>query len=253
MAAPRSFEHENISPEDLQRLELCEERIGYRFQNPARLLEALTHSSIKTFDQPCNERMEFLGDSVLGLVITEFLFNFFGDLTEGDLTQIKSVVVSTNTLAEESRRLELDSVYQVGKGVTSKKTLPVSLLANVFEAVVAAIYLDSGIESAREFCLRNLYHQILAVNQNRHPLNYKSLLQQCLQKTEGKTPTYRVINESGPDHSKVFTVVALVGKKKLGEGQGKNKKEAEQSAAEASLKVLGYDPEDTADKKGSKP
>ena len=106
MAAPRSFEHENISPEDLQRLELCEERIGYRFQNPDRLLEALTHSSIKTFDQPCNERMEFLGDSVLGLVITEFLFNFFGDLTEGDLTQIKSVVVSTNTLAEESRHFE---------------------------------------------------------------------------------------------------------------------------------------------------
>lgn len=241
MVGPRSFEHEHITPDDLRRLEVCESRVGYTFSNPDLLLQALTHSSIKTIDQPCNERMEFLGDSILGLIITEFLFNFFGDRTEGELTQIKSVVVSTTTLASESERFELDIAFQVGKGVTNRKQLPPSLLANVFEAVVGAIYLDGGLEAARDFCLRNLYHQIVAVNQNRHSLNYKSILQQYLQKVDGKTPTYKVVNEDGPDHHKVFTVQAMVGKKKLGTGQGNNKKEAEQSAAEESLQLLGVD------------
>ena len=239
MPGPRSFEHEHISAEDLRRLEACEVKVGYTFKNLDHLLEALTHSSIKTVEQPCNERLEFLGDSVLGLVITEFLFNFFGDLAEGELTQIKSVVVSTTTLAEESERLELDISFQVGKGVTARKILPTSLLANVFEAVVAAIYLDGGLETARDFCVRNLYHRILAVNDNRHPRNYKSILQQHLQKTESKTPVYRVIGESGPDHSKTFNVQAVVGKRKLGTGKGKNKKEAEQAAACESLEILG--------------
>ena len=169
MPGPRSFEHEHIPEEDLRRLQVCETLIGYVFTNPNHLLQALTHSSIKTVEKPCNERMEFLGDSVLGVIITEFLFHFFGALTEGELTQIKSVVVSTNTLAAESQRLELDIAYNVGKGVTAKKKLPTSLLANVFEAVVGAIYLDGGIGVARDFCLRNLYHQIMAVNQNRQP------------------------------------------------------------------------------------
>lgn len=245
MAGPRSFEHEHIRPDQLRRLEECERRIGYEFRDPNYLLQALTHSSIKTIDKPCNERMEFLGDSVLGLVMTEFLFNFYEDLTEGDLTQIKSVVVSTSTLAEESVRLELDYAFQVGKGVTSKKKLPDSLLANVFEAVVCAIYLDGGLKPAREFILRNLYHQVLAVNHNRHPLNYKSILQQYLQKAEGKTPTYKVISEKGPDHSKTFTVQAQVGKKKLGVGTGKNKKEAEQASARESLVELEVIDEET--------
>ncbi|MFQ5655561.1 MAG: putative dsRNA-binding protein, partial [Planctomycetota bacterium] len=96
-----------------------------------------------------------------------------------------------------------------------------------------------GVAAARDFCLRNLYHPILKVNQNQHPLNYKSLLQQHLQQAEGKTPSYRVIAETGPDHHKVFKVQAMVGKKKLGRGEGKNKKEAEQAAAEESLTILG--------------
>lgn len=241
MAGPRSFEHEHIQAEDLRRLEACESRVGYTFKNPDHLLQALTHSSIKTIDQPCNERMEFLGDSILGLIITEFLFNFFGDRTEGELTQIKSVVVSTQTLAQESERLELDVAFQVGKGVTNRKKLPPSLMANVFEAVVGAIYLDGGLEAARDFCLRNLYHRIVEVQQNRHALNYKSLLQQHLQKLDGKTPTYKVMSESGPDHHKTFMVQAMAGKQKLGVGHGNNKKEAEQSAAEDSLRMLEVD------------
>ncbi|MFN0060119.1 MAG: ribonuclease III [Planctomycetota bacterium] len=239
MTVPRSFEHENLTPDQLKRLEECEQRIGYTFKNPNYLLQALTHSSMKSVDQPCNERMEFLGDSVLGLLMTEFLFNFYGELTEGELTQIKSVVVSTTTLAAEGLRLKLDEALVVGKGVTSRKLLPTSLLANVFEAVVCAVYLDGGLDKAREFCLRNLYHQVLKVNQNRHPLNYKSLLQQHVQKTDGKTPVYRVASEAGPDHSKTFTVHAMIAKKVLGTGSGKNKKEAEQAAAQQALEQLG--------------
>jgi ribonuclease-3 len=223
---------------DLARIRDCERDIGYRFRDPTLLLQALTHSSIKTVDNPSNERLEFLGDSVLGLVMTEFLYNFFQDLSEGDLTQIKSVVVSTSVLARESERLSLEKYYSVGKGVTRKRKLPVSLLANVFEAVVAAIYKDAGLEGSRRFVLRNLFHQVLAVAANRHRRNYKSILQQWAQKEMNITPTYRVVAEKGPDHLKSFEVVAVVGKKKYRAGSGRSKKEAEQVAARETLKVL---------------
>ena len=242
MVGPRGIEHENIAPSDLKRLEVCEKRIGYHFKYPNHLVQALTHSSLKTIDNPCNERMEFLGDSVLGMVMTEFLFNFFPDRPEGELTQIKSAVVSTNTLAEESMRLGLDEAYAVGKGVTSRRKLPNSLLANVFEAVIAAIYLDGGIDQAKEFIVRNLYHQVLAVHQKEHSVNYKSFLQQHLQKEDGSTPNYRVKSESGPDHAKEFVVQAMLKKDILGVGEGTTKKEAEQVAAKAALDKLGVDP-----------
>jgi len=228
----------SIPRADLVRIRSCEAEIGYSFRDPTLLLQALTHSSIKTADNPSNERLEFLGDSVLGLVMTEFLYNFFKKSSEGDLTQIKSVVVSTPVLARESERLSLDRHYNVGKGVTRKRKLPISLLANVFEAVVAAIYKDAGLELARRFVLRNLYHQVLAVAENRHKRNYKSILQQWAQKELNLTPTYRVVAEKGPDHLKSFEVVAVVGKRKFRSGTGRSKKEAEQIAARETLKVL---------------
>jgi len=128
-----------LAEQELGRVRDCEAQLGYRFKEPQLLSQALTHSSIKTADNPSNERLEFLGDSVLGLVMTEFLYNYFYDHDEGELTQIKSVVVSTAVLAQESDRLMLSSFYNVGKGVTRKKNLPISLQANVFEAAVAAI------------------------------------------------------------------------------------------------------------------
>ena len=219
-------------------LERCEERIGYRFKDRRLLVRALTHSSIKTLDNPSNERLEFLGDSILGLVMTEFLYNFFQDLDEGALTQIKSVVVSTSVLAAESERLGLDNLYNVGKGVSRKRKLPPSLLANVFEAIVASIYKDGGLEQARRFILRNIYHQVLAVADNRHQKNYKSLLQQWAQRELGLTPTYRVVSERGPDHLKSFEVIVVVGKKKYCMGSGTAKKEAEQEAARLTLEAL---------------
>jgi len=231
-------QREPLTEQELARARRCEESIGYCFKEPSYLIQALTHSSIKTADNPSNERLEFLGDSVLGLVMTEFLYNYFSDHDEGELTQIKSVVVSTAILAQESNRLKLTGFYNVGKGVTKRTSLPVSLQANVFEAVVAAIYKDGGLEEARRFILRNLFHHVLAVAQDEYQRNYKSLLQQWAQKELNLTPHYRVISEKGPDHLKYFEVAAVIGKKVYKSGSGKSKKEAEQVAAHATLKVL---------------
>lgn len=230
-----------LGERDRERVRRCEASIGYRFGKPRLLLQALTHSSIKTIDNPSNERLEFLGDSVLGLVVTEFLYNYLEDLDEGELTQIKSVVVSSAILAKESDRLGLDRFYGVGKGVTRRRQLPPSLRANVFEAIVAAIYRDRGIEPARRFILRNLYHQILAVCNNRGRKNYKSVLQQVAQKEYAVTPTYDVMSERGPDHSKRFEVVAMLGDRPLERGWGHSKKEAEQAAARESLRTLRHE------------
>lgn len=224
--------------EELGRLQLCQSRVTYEFRDLTYLSQALTHSSIKSAENPSNERLEFLGDSVLGLVMTEFLYNFYTDKDEGELTQIKSVVVSTAVLAQESERLRISELYNVGKGIGGKRRLPISLQANVYEAVVAAIYKDGGLEEARRFILRNLYHHVLAVAGNQHEKNYKSLLQQWVQKERNQTPTYSVISELGPDHSKSFEVVAVLGKKRYKSGRGQSKKEAEQMAAKETLKSL---------------
>ncbi|MCH2374901.1 MAG: ribonuclease III [Planctomycetes bacterium] len=224
--------------EELERLHKCERQVSYEFKDLTYLSQALTHSSIKTYNNPSNERLEFLGDSVLGLVMTEYLYNFYTDKDEGELTQIKSVVVSTSVLAKESERLGISELYNVGKGIGGSRRIPVSLQANVFEAVVAAIYKDGGLEEARRFILRNLYHHVLAVAGNQHQKNYKSLLQQWVQKEYNQTPTYSIVSEEGPDHSKSFEVVAVLGKKRCKSGKGRSKKEAEQMAARATLREL---------------
>ncbi len=231
-------ETQELTPQELERVRECERDIGYHFGRPRLLMHALTHSSSQNEDLPSNERLEFLGDSVLGLAMSEFLFNFLESGDEGELTQIKSVVVSTATLANESRRLGLDRYYCVGKGMGKRQELPASLLANVFEAVVAAIYLDGGLDEARRFVVRNLFHQILAVCDDRHEKNYKSLLQQVAQKELGITPSYRVLRQTGPDHRKSFEVVAVIGRTQYPAGSGKSKKEAEQEAARKALRAL---------------
>ena len=220
---------------DRSKLSACEEYLGYRFARLDHLDQALTHASTKTPERPSNERLEFLGDSVLGLVITHYLYEMFPDQPEGQLTKIKSVVVSTRTLAHASRECKLPRFISVGKGVTVNRTLPESLLADGFEAVVAAIYLDGGFEDARTFVLRNLESEIAKVVRNRHAKNYKSLLQHFAQKTFSETPRYRVVDEEGPDHHKRFRVMAQVGEREFGPGLGKNKKEAEQRAARKAL------------------
>jgi ribonuclease-3 len=219
-------------------LEHLQEHLGIRFRDSSLLQEAITHSSAKNHDAPCNERLEFLGDSVLGMVIAERLFRAHPDYDEGDLTLVKSEVVSSRTLAEVGVARGFDPFVTVGKGLQREKGLPASLMAGVMEAVIGAIYLDQGLEAARDFILDCLAFHIDNVLANRHRRNYKSILQAYSQKHFGITPVYRVIDETGPDHGKIFEVEARVGKRRFPPGRGSSKKDAEQRAAEFAMAVL---------------
>ncbi len=216
----------------------CQEVLGYQFKNPKLLALSLTHASRKTDDIPSNERLEFLGDAVLGMVISEYLYQAHPGLSEGDMTQIKSVVVSTPTIAAESERLGLWRFLSVGKGMAALEELPVSLLANVFEAVIGAIYIDGGPVAAHDFVLTNLRSQIELVENDRHRKNYKSMLQEFSQREFCVLPTYQVLKEEGPDHQKSFLVAVDIKDTQYESAWGRSKKEAEQNAAKATLRTL---------------
>jgi len=222
----------------MNNLETCQQILEYRFKDVTLLDRALTHSSIKSSTCPSNERMEFLGDAILGMIISEHLFASFPEYDEGDLTKIKSVVVSAPTLAQVVQRKGLNNYVSVGKGILKKRAIPRSILANLFEAFIAAIYLDGGIQYAKKFVLDNLADEITHVLQNQHQRNWKSILQQYSQKHFAATPTYEVIHEDGPDHSKNFEVTAKVSGRAFKTARGNSKKEAEQSAAREALVEL---------------
>jgi ribonuclease-3 len=217
--------------------EACERALGYVFRNRRWLQKALTHSSNRVRHGVSNERMEFLGDSILGMVVAEHLFGEYPDSTEGRLTKIKSVVVSRPVLAERAVELGLDRFVIIGPGMTAK-ALPETVVANAFEAVIAAIYLDGGLEAARRFVISRLGAEINKVIKDRHEKNYKSLLQQLVQRKEGITPTYDVMEERGPDHAKEFCVAAIIGDHAVKSAWGPTKKAAEQTAAEKAYKQL---------------
>jgi len=219
----------------------CEAAIGYRFQSKELLRTALTHSSRKPDVKTSNERLEFLGDAIVGLVISEHLFNLFPNFTEGQLTRLKSVLVSRVVLARVSNKLRLGEFMFLGKSITRDKKIPPSLLANVYEAIVGAIYVDGGIEPAREFILKTLKDEIDRAMLDKHAKNYKSLLQDYAQRELKATPTYELVSERGPDHIKSFFVTALIGKKRYGSAWGRSKKEAEQLAAKKTLEMLGLE------------
>src|SRR5688572_30919608 len=180
-----------------KRLADCQRVIGYHFADEALLEVALTHSSVRSPDRECNERLEFLGDSVLGLAMTEELYKRLPDQQEGELTRIKSAVVSRGALYRVSLRLGLPRFVEIAKGVGKRDDLPVSLTANLVESIIGAIYLDSGFFPAREFVLRHLGPEIEDVLNDRVAKNYKSLLQHEAQQLLGSTPTYRTIEEEG--------------------------------------------------------
>ena len=232
---------------ELDRPAACEEALGYTFSDPELLRGALIHSSAKMEANGSNERLEFLGDAVLGMAISEHLYQTFPDHSEGELTKIKSVVVSRKTLARVSNQLGLGDCLHVGRGIAERKALPRSLLANVFEAVVAAIYLDGGLEAARDFIVRHLAGEVDAVHHNQHERNYKSMLQQYSQHRFGATPVYRVLKEEGPDHVKMFHVATVIQGKDRASGWGNSKKQAEQRAAKASLDMLQAAEEEPAE------
>jgi ribonuclease III len=223
-------------------LEECQKVIGYQFRQPDLLRAALTHTSGADTRLASNERLEFLGDAVLGLVTCEQLFHRFPDYQEGDLTKIKSVVVSRRTCARISKVLNLGDFLFLGKGMHLHTAMPASLLADVFESLVAAIYLDGGLEPARTFILKYLSPEIEQVAEGAHGGNFKSLLQQVSQREFNATPQYHLLDEKGPDHSKCFKIAAAIGRHRYASAWGRNKKEAEQKAAMNALAEINGEP-----------
>lgn len=231
-----------------EKLSECQLTIGYSFKDTAVLEKALTHTSCKLENNFSNERLEFLGDAVLGMIISDYLYKSLPHCSEGELTKIKSVVVSQTTLARVSLEAHLNDFLSVGRGLNDQNFLPKSLLANVFEAIIAAIFLDGGIEAAYNFTIKFLKKEIDIVCKNQHEKNYKSILQQHSQKEYGVTPNYRVLQQIGPDHGKSFEVMVSIKGNEYGKGWGKSKKEAEQYAAKETLKIFAPDLIDENDK-----
>lgn len=230
---------------DLQkRAETC---LCYSFKNPDLLKEALTHASIADSRLQSNERMEFLGDAVLDLIICEALYKKFPEQLEGDLTKIKSAVVSRRTCAEVSKETGLVELLIIGKGISSRDQMPSSLAAAVYESIVAAIYLDGGFEVVKEYVLRTMTPKIEQIASNTHQHNYKAVLQQHAQKIMCSTPTYELLDEKGPDHSKCFEVCVTVDGRRFPSAWGPNKKMAEQKAALLALEELGVFPAEEVD------
>jgi ribonuclease-3 len=220
-------------------IDQVERAIGYRFKDEKLLLVAFTHASSAETRQASNERLEFLGDSVLGFVVCELLFSKFPDLLEGDLTKIKSAVVSRSTCAQIAQKLELASVLQLGKGMNLRENLPQSVLAAAFESLVAALYLDGGIDIARPFIIAQMSPYIDASAASTHQENFKSVLQQYAQRHLTFNPVYHVVGSRGPDHLKTFEVRASLGEQMFGSAFANSKKEAEQAAALRALEELG--------------
>lgn len=231
----------DFSSDVARRLSLCEEIIGYSFQDKGLLHFALTHASGAQHRLASNERLEFLGDAILGYVVCEMLFQQFPDLLEGHLTRIKSVVVSRQTCAKLSHSMGLEPLLIVGKGISSDQPVPRSLLADVFESLVAAIYLDGGHEASRDFVQRMMQEEIELAASGATDDNYKSLLQQVVQRDFGSTPTYHLMEERGPDHEKRFCVAAHFDDRTFPPAWGENKKAAEQRAAGNALAQLNGD------------
>ncbi len=218
-----------------------EQRIGYEFKDKGLLLSALTHASGAEHRLASNERLEFLGDAILGAVVCEVLFRQYTEYLEGELTRLKSIVVSRQTCAKISRALGMQEFLILGKGMTTHPSVPSSLLANVFESLLAAIYLDGGDAAARQFIAATMGPEIELAAEGETGSNYKSLLQQLAQREHGTTPTYQLLDEKGPDHSKCFKVAAQVGPDRYQPAWGRNKKEAEQRAARNALSQLSGD------------
>jgi len=239
------YEDDDVGPVDSEPVEceddplaILERKVGYIFSDRSILESAMTHASGADHRLASNERMEFLGDAVLGLIVCEMLYDRYPDRSEGDLTQIKSSVVSRQTCAVMSERLGLGDFLVLGKGMSNNPSVPRSILANTFEAILAAIYFDGGFEAAQRFVHHVFDEEIRRVGAGEHGINFKSLLQQTSQRKFSTTPAYKSLDEKGPDHSKCFNIGVKIGNRRFTPAWGPNKKEAEQRAAENALAEL---------------
>lgn len=219
-----------------------EQRLGHPFRDPKYLKIALTHSSYANENKgglPCNERQEFLGDAVLSIVVSDYLFRHYSHLPEGELTKIRASLVCEKALCEFAKSIGLGEYLKLGHGeeLTGGRERP-SILADAFEAVIAAVYLDGGIEAARGFVLPFARH--LIEEEQKAPFqDYKTMLQEIIQQNPEERLTYELVEESGPDHDKHFVVEVHLNSNVIGRGMGRSKKNAEQMAAKEALELMG--------------
>jgi ribonuclease-3 len=232
------------SPGDREReiLDGCQDAIGYTFQRPELLRSALTHTSSANTRAASNERLEFLGDSVLGLVTCEQLYRRFPDYQEGDLTKVKSAVVSRKTCARFGQEVGLGDFLFLGRGVHTHGEMPMNILANAFESLVAAVFLDGGWDAAHAFVLSFIGPEIDRVARDAISSNAKSQLQTVTQREYGDTPRYYLLDEQGPDNNKCFKVAAAVRDEQFPAAWGHTKKEAELKAAMNALAHIHGEP-----------
>ena len=221
-----------------------EEKLQYSFKNEKLLVNALTHSSYGNEARdgiPSNERLEFLGDSVLSIVVSEYIYKKFRNLPEGELTKLRASLVCEKSLCQFSRELEIGKYLRLGKGEEKGGGRERdSILADAFEAVLAAIYIDGGFEVAKKHVMRFITDELKHTDDEVFK-DYKTALQEIIQRNPEESVTYILTGESGPDHDKVFEVEVRLNSNTIGKGVGKNKKQAEQFAAKEALHLMGAD------------
>jgi ribonuclease-3 len=222
-----------------------ETSIGISFIDKDLIKKAFTHRSYlnenRSLKLEHNERLEFLGDAVLELVVTDFLYKKFPGKNEGELTALRSALVKAETLATAAEKVGMNAFLLLSKGESRDVGRARQyILANTFESVVGAIYLDQGYEVAGGFIAKQLFDQIDEIIENKKFIDAKSRFQEMAQEKAGFTPSYKLVKEVGPDHNKIFTVSVTVGEEEITEGEGKSKQEAEQMAAEKALEIKGW-------------
>jgi ribonuclease-3 len=220
-----------------------EDKLGYHFKNPAYLTTALTHSSYANENKAAgcsNERLEFLGDSVLGVVVADYLYKNYPHMPEGDLTKNRAALVCEKACCNFSRQIQVGDYLRLSHGEqNSGGRTRSSILADAFEAIIAAIYLDSGMEDARKFILRFVL-PALQTSKPKAFKDYKTSLQEIIQQNPEEHLEYVLTGETGPDHNKHFSVEVHLNSNVIGKGGGRSKKEAEQQAAREALELMGY-------------
>jgi ribonuclease-3 len=221
----------------------CQKNLGISFHHESLLEQAFVHSSYSNenpdFAWPSNERLEFLGDAILNFIVTEELYQEFSKLPEGELTEIRASLVCRDTLADLASSLKLGDWLLLGRGEEANGgRTKTSNLANALEALIGALYLDQGLAKSRRFILRQLKPELEKIKAGKTTSNYKALVQELIQGQKRPTPVYRLVEATGPDHSKQFTAEILVDGEALGRGTGKSKKVAESQAARAAWEKL---------------
>jgi ribonuclease-3 len=227
-----------VAPDVAAQVVAMERLLGHSFRDKALLATALTHPSLVDMEKVSYERLEFLGDAVLALVVAEHLYDKFPDADEGELTRIKSSVVSRNALAHLGKRLKVAEHLRMAKGMHHQGPIPRSVASNATEALIGALYCDAGYAVAQKFVLAQLCDLIRRSSTKRPATNHKSLLQLHTQRLGLGTPTYEVVSTQGPDHERVFEVRTVLNGRVFASAVGPNKKKAEQRAAKNALRVL---------------